>query len=118
MYPQAMMLQATAIEPLPEDAVAATAQAAGEAASGGGLNYLQLVIDASIPVQCVMALLLLASVASWIIIFRKKRVLDRAQREADGFEERFWAGADLGRLFADAGARKQQVHGLQEIRTP
>lgn len=115
MYPQAMMLQATAIEPLPEDALATTAQAAGEAAHGGGLNYLQLVVDASLPVQCVMALLLLASVASWIIIFRKKRVLDRAQREAEGFEERFWAGADLGRLFADAGARKQHVYGLESI---
>ena len=115
MFSQAMMLQATAIEPLPEDAVAATAQAAGEVAHGGGLNYLQLVMDASIPVQFVMALLLLASVASWVIILRKKRVLDRAEREAEGFEERFWAGADLGRLFADAGARKQQIHGLESI---
>ena len=110
-----MMLQATAIEPLPESAVAATAQATGDAAQGGGLNYLQLVLDASLPVQCVMALLLLASVASWVIIFRKKRVLDRAQKEADGFEERFWAGGDLGRLYTEATGRKQQISGMEAI---
>lgn len=105
MFPQAMLLQATAIEPLSE---AATARS-------GGLNYLQLVLDASLPVQCVMALLLLASVASWVIIFRKKRVLDRAQNEADSFEERFWAGADLGRIYTEASGRKQQISGLEAI---
>jgi biopolymer transport protein TolQ len=108
MFPQAMLLQATAIEPLSDAAGTAGAQ-------GGGLNYLQLMLDASLPVQCVMALLLLASVASWVIIFRKKRVLDRAQNEADGFEERFWAGADLGRIYTEASGRKQQISGLEAI---
>jgi biopolymer transport protein TolQ len=110
----ALMLQATAIEPLPED-VAATAQVAAGAAHDGGLNYLQLILDASLPVQCVMALLLMASMASWIIIFRKKRVLDRAQKEADGFEERFWAGGDLGRLYSEASGGKQSISGLEAI---
>jgi biopolymer transport protein TolQ len=83
--------------------------------AGKGINYLQLILDASLPVQAVMALLLLASIASWIIIFRKKRVLDRAQREADGFEERFWSGADLGRLYTEVSARKQQIAGMEAI---
>ena len=105
----ALMLQATAIEPLAEPAAAAVAP------HGSGLNYLQLVLDASLPVQAVMALLLLASVASWVIIFRKKRELDRAQKEVDSFEERFWAGADLGRLYTEASGRKQQISGLEAI---
>ena len=42
------------------------------------LNLLQLVLHASLPVQLVMLLLLFGSIASWVIIFRKKRVLDRA----------------------------------------
>ena len=108
MFPHVVMLQATAIEPLSEAAATVAAQ-------DGGLNYLQLILDASLPVQFVMALLLLASVASWVIIFRKKRVLDRAQKEADGFEERFWAGGDLGRIYAEASGRKQQVSGLAAI---
>ncbi|RMH94225.1 protein TolQ [Lysobacter pythonis] len=64
----------------------------------GDLDLWQLILHASLPVQLVMALLLLASVASWVIIFRKKRVLDRALKEADDFEERFWSGTDLGKL--------------------
>jgi biopolymer transport protein TolQ len=79
------------------------------------VDYLALVLGATIPVKIVMALLLLASAASWVIIFRKKRLLDRAQREAEGFEERFWSGGDLGRLYADATARKQQLAGMEAI---
>jgi biopolymer transport protein TolQ len=79
------------------------------------VDYLALVLGATIPVQIVLALLLLASAASWAIIFRKKRLLDRAQREAEGFEERFWSGGDLGRLYADATARKQQLAGMEAI---
>jgi biopolymer transport protein TolQ len=107
-------VQATDLQPLPAQALSAAAPAAG-AAPEAGLNYLKLIVEASLPVQAVMALLLLASVASWVIIFRKKRVLDRAQKEADGFEERFWAGGDLGRLYAEAAGRKQHISGLEAI---
>ena len=108
-------LQATAIEPLPAAADAAAAAVAEPAVHGGSLNYLELIAAASLPVQVVMALLLLASFASWVIIFRKKRVLDRAQQEADQFEERFWSGGDLGRLYEAATQRKQQITGLKAI---
>ena len=98
MIPLLAALQATAIEPLPEDAsnAAHTAKAAADAAPAAahnGLDMLQLVRHASIPVQLVLLLLLFASVASWLIIFRKKRVLDRAEREASRFEERVWSGS-------------------------
>ncbi|MBX3713408.1 MAG: protein TolQ [Lysobacter sp.] len=106
-------LQATAIEPLPETADAASAAVVVPHASS--LNYLELIAAASLPVQVVMALLLLASFASWVIIFRKKRVLDRAQQEADQFEERFWSGGDLGRLYEAATQRKQHITGLEAI---
>ncbi len=120
MSPIAMMLQATPVETLPEGAAAtgeplAAAASAAAAATSGDLNYFRLIAEASLPVQCVMALLLLASIASWVIIFRKKTILDRAQREADTFEERFWSGGDLGRLYADASARSQQISGLEAI---
>jgi biopolymer transport protein TolQ len=108
-------LQATAIEPLPEAADVASAAVAAPEAHASSLNYLELVAAASLPVQVVMALLLLASFASWVIIFRKKRVLDRAQQEADQFEERFWAGGDLGRLYEAATQRKQHITGLEAI---
>lgn len=119
MTPLLTALQATAVEPLPEEAANA-ANAAVQALSAGAvdnnsLNLLQLVLHASIPVQLVMLLLLFGSVASWVIIFRKKRVLDRAAREADQFEERFWSGAELSKLYAGTTERNRDIGGLEAI---
>jgi biopolymer transport protein TolQ len=50
-----------------------------------------------------------------VIIFRKKRVLDRAEREADRFEERFWSGAELTKLYAGATERNRDIGGLEAI---
>ena len=115
------LMQATAIEPLPEEAAAtgselATDAAGGAAATPGGeLDMLNLVLHASLPVQFVMLLLLLASIASWVIIFRKKRALDRAASEADRFEERFWSGAEMSKLYAAATERNRDIDGLEAI---
>ena len=115
-----LALQATA-EPLPET-TAATADALGNAANhaataagGGHIDILQLVLHASLPVQLVMLLLLLASIASWLIIFRKRSVLGRAEREAERFEERFWSGSELSKLYAGATERSRDVGGLEAI---
>jgi biopolymer transport protein TolQ len=89
--------------------------AAADAAAHNGIDMLALVLHASLPVQLVMLLLLFGSVASWVIIFRKKRVLDRAEREADRFEERFWSGAELSKLYAGATERNREVGGLEAI---
>jgi biopolymer transport protein TolQ len=59
----------------------------------------QLVFHASAVVQLVILLLLLASVLSWTLIFDRARVLKRARRMADEFEQRFWAGGDLADLY-------------------
>ena len=117
-----LMLQEAATQALPEQAPAQTVeiadqagQAANAAASAGHFNILDLVIHASIPVQLVMLLLLFASVASWLIIFRKKRVLDRADKEAERFEERFWSGAELSKLYSGATERGRTAEGLEAI---
>ncbi len=81
----------------------------------GDLSVVQLVLAASLPVQAVMAMLLLASLASWIIIFRKRQALSRAKKQADKFEERFWSGADLSALFGQISRDKQGVRGLETI---
>jgi len=87
---------------------------AAPAAGDGGLDVAGLVMHASLPVQAVMLALLVISIASWTIILRKKRVLDRAAREADAFEERFWSGAELGRLHADT-SRNGALEGTEAI---
>jgi biopolymer transport protein TolQ len=120
MTGQLLMLQTT-VEALPEDPPAAAAElaapAADAAAAFGGAQFdlWQMLLHASIPVQLVMVLLVLASIASWIIIFRKKRVLDRAEKEADRFEERFWSGTELTRLYTAATERGRAPEGMEAI---
>src|SRR5579862_2508304 len=66
---------------------------------GEQLSVINLVAQASIPVQIVIALLLLASLYSWMIIFRKRLVIGRSRREAEQFENQFWSGGDLAQLY-------------------
>jgi biopolymer transport protein TolQ len=108
---------------LPEEAattateLAADPNVAGSAAAAAGnhLDIVQLILHASIPVQFVMLLLLVASIASWVIIFRKRSLLSRAEDEADRFEERFWSGAELSKLYAGAQGRGRDSGGLEAI---
>ncbi|MFP5374029.1 MAG: protein TolQ [Gammaproteobacteria bacterium] len=117
MSATAMALQAT-VEALPEEPTTAEVLAAAQSVpgtAGNELDMLQLILHASLPVQLVMVLLLFASVASWVIIFRKKRMLDRAEREADRFEERFWSGAEMSKLYAAATERNREIEGMEAI---
>ena len=119
MIPLPMLLQAT-VEPLPEDpaatdTVARTADAAATAAAHGGINYLDLMLSASWPVKIIVLLLLAGSVVSWVIIFRKSRIYREADRRTDEFEDRFWSGADLSKLYSGATDRNRVVTGLEAI---
>jgi biopolymer transport protein TolQ len=69
------------------------------------LSIIRLVLEASIPVQLVLALLAFASVMSWAIIFNKSSLLRRARREADQFETSFWSGGDLAQLYRNVESR-------------
>jgi biopolymer transport protein TolQ len=62
------------------------------------LSIVGLIVNASVLVQLVMAMLLLASLFSWYYIFRKQYALRRAQRETDAFEREFWSGGNLNEL--------------------
>ena len=117
-----LAMQAT-VEALPEQAPAQTAELAEQAATGanavaaGGssLDLVQLVLQASLPVQLIMLLLIVASVVSWVIIFRKRSVIARAHKEAERFEERFWSGAELTKLYAGATQGRGPSGGMEAI---
>jgi len=79
------------------------------------LQILDLVMQASWLVKGVMLLLLLASVASWIIIFRKRQVLNRAEKESDVFEEKFWSGTDLTALHESITTGHRKTDGMEKI---
>jgi biopolymer transport protein TolQ len=70
------------------------------------LSVHTLILEASIPVQLVMLLLVVISVFSWTVIFKKWQSLGRARRETEDFEKQFWSGGELMTLFAQAEAGK------------
>jgi biopolymer transport protein TolQ len=79
------------------------------------LNPLELVLQASIIVQIVMALLLLASITSWAIMLRKRSELSRARSDADRFEEAFWSGGDLSAMFRSIDQSRRVTKGMEAI---
>jgi biopolymer transport protein TolQ len=69
------------------------------------LSIFTLVTQASLVVQLVMAGLMLASLASWTVIFGKLFGLRRVRVANEEFEREFWAGRNLNELYADATKR-------------
>lgn len=65
------------------------------------LSIITLVLDASLIVQAVMLMLLIASVASWAVIIEKRKSMKQAVAAANKFETSFWSGGDLTSLYRD-----------------
>ncbi len=63
------------------------------------LSMWGLFLMADIVVKLVMIMLLLASVWCWSIIISKRRNLKSLNRRADKFEEAFWSGEPLDKLY-------------------
>jgi biopolymer transport protein TolQ len=68
-------------------------------------SIVQLVLHASFVVQVVMAGRMIASLASWTVIFGKLFGLRRTKAANDEFEREFWAGRNLNDLYTDATKR-------------
>ena len=81
----------------------------------GELDVLKLILGASYFVKVVMGVLVAFSFLSWMIIFRKKAMIDRAMSGANEFEERFWSGADLAGLFREVSNRGNDITGIESI---
>ena len=78
-------------------------------------SIVSLVVHASIVVQLVMAGLLLASLASWTVIFGKLFSLARIRRVDDEFEREFWAGKNINELYGEAVKRAEQASPIERI---
>ncbi len=82
---------------------------------GSELSLLDLVLNASLVVQLVLLILVLASVLSWAAIFDRSRVVKRARNAADDFEAQFWSGGDLSALYRELGQEEKALTGLAAI---
>ena len=79
------------------------------------LSLLELVLNASVLVQLVMLILLVASLVSWTMIFRKHTTLKRARFAADDFEDQFWSGQDLVSMFNRINTHAYDATGMERI---
>lgn len=79
------------------------------------LSLFYLISSASVFVQLVMLLLLLASLLSWWYIFRKLFVLRDAIRQSNEFEDYFWRGVDLNTLYQRATTSRYTAGSMERI---
>ncbi|KPK10037.1 MAG: protein TolQ [Acidithiobacillales bacterium SG8_45] len=83
--------------------------------SADSLSIGALIANASLPVQLVMLLLLVASFISWMMIFLKWFQLRNARRSTDRFEEKFWSGTALERLYTEVNRKDVEATGIESI---
>ncbi|MGB2078258.1 MAG: protein TolQ [Vibrio sp.] len=81
----------------------------------GEISILGLIMDASLLVKLVMLILLGMSVLSWAVIIKRSKVLNAAAQDAAAFEDRFWSGIDLAKLYQEVKTRKDELTGIEEI---
>jgi len=79
------------------------------------MSLTTLITGASLPVQIVMAILLIVSVFSWWYIFIKVMTIGRAEKEAESFEHTFWTGGDLNKLYEGLSVGRNKPHGMSSI---
>jgi biopolymer transport protein TolQ len=79
------------------------------------LSFLDLILNASLLVQLVMLVLVIASLVSWSMIFNKRIVLKNAKKSADQFEDRFWSVEDLSPLYSRITNSRYEATGMEKI---
>jgi biopolymer transport protein TolQ len=79
------------------------------------ISFIGLFLEASLLVQLVMLTLMGLSVLSWALIINRRKVLTTARDDADTFEEKFWSGSDLSRLYHESNARRDSLAGMEQI---
>jgi len=79
------------------------------------LTVIAMIMNASIVVKAVMALLALLSMLSWTYIFMKLFAIRRMRAQADAFEREFWGGSDLVGLYQRAASGRYAAVGMERI---
>lgn len=78
------------------------------------MDIVGLVTHASIFVQIIMALLLLASLLCWVTIFRLSSRLAGARDADEQFEQSFWSGIELPTLYKGVQGNPERS-GLEQV---
>nr|WP_308424513.1 protein TolQ [Oceanisphaera marina] len=79
------------------------------------MSFIGLFLQASLLVKLVMLLLMAMSILSWAMIINRRKILTSAQRDSVSFEDKFWSGSDLSRLYHESNARRDNLAGMEQI---
>lgn len=80
--------------------------------TGTEFSAVELIINASLGVQCVIFILFLFSLYSWSIVFKKIKLLNSLQTTLKAFENTFWK--DNLKVFTKT-AKKKNISGIEVI---
>ena len=72
-------------------------------------------INASFLVKMVILLLISASVISWTYILQRMVYLKEIRKATQQFENSFWSGGDLAKLYSDSLQRRTELVGMEAI---
>jgi biopolymer transport protein TolQ len=75
----------------------------------------QYFAEAGIVVKSVMILLIAASIISWTYIFQRGFFFKEREKQLKSFQERFWEGTDLSKLYAQIDEKRSTVFGIERI---
>ncbi|MEW6996416.1 protein TolQ [Colwelliaceae bacterium BS250] len=78
------------------------------------ISIFDLFLQASLLVKSVMMCLLGFSIASWTMIIQRSKALNKAQVQSLSFEDKFWSGADLSKLYKEITARGN-IDGIEAL---
>jgi biopolymer transport protein TolQ len=79
------------------------------------LSFVHLIAQSSVVVKAVLIILLLASLASWTVILRKRGVLKRTRAAADWFEEHFQTGGSPNGVYRAINRKGSASWGLESL---
>jgi len=78
------------------------------------ISFLDLFLQASLLVKFVMLVLLGFSIACWTMIFQRSKALSQYKLQLKTFEDKFWSGADLSKLYSEVST-KTHIHGIESL---
>ncbi|MCZ6617375.1 MAG: protein TolQ [Gammaproteobacteria bacterium] len=78
------------------------------------ISIIEIVANSGPLVLSVLAVLALASLASWVMIFQRWFFLRRVVNEMDEFEEHFWSGIDLRQLYSELDGQDDLI-GIEKV---
>lgn len=78
-------------------------------------SFFSYFLDSSSVIKIVILMLISASLISWTFIIQRALLLKQTKAAMIKFEDTFWSGADLNKLYNDITHRKENSEGMEHI---